>query len=150
MPEPYIPAALRRLVVSRADALCEYCLLSEEDIDRPFEVDHVRSVKHHGPTEAGNLAFACPHCNRAKGTDIGSFDEQTEQFVRFFNPRQDRWADHFELSGASIEPLTDIGRVTVSIFQLNHPDRLEERELLVELGRYPSAEALARIRPPVA
>jgi len=150
MSETYIPAAVRRLVRTRADGLCEYCLVAEDVRGLPLEVDHVISEKHHGATEGDNLALACARCNQAKGTDVGSIDPQTKHFVRFFNPRQDRWADHFELVGARIEGLTDIGRVTASIFQLNHPDRLEERELLTEIGRYPSAEALTRIRPPVA
>ncbi len=36
-------------------------------------------------------------------------------------------ADHFKLDGALIVPLTAQGRVTVKIFQLNHPHRIAER-----------------------
>ena len=34
-------------------------------------------------------------------------------------------------------PLTAEGRVTVFILQLNHPDRLQERERLLAIGQYP-------------
>jgi dihydrofolate reductase len=35
----------------------------------------------------------------SKGTDVASIDLQTGQLVRLFNPRQDRWADHFRSAG---------------------------------------------------
>ncbi len=34
-------------------------------------------------------------CNRNKGPDVGSYLFSSQSFVRFFNPRTDRWADHF-------------------------------------------------------
>ncbi len=52
-----------------------------------FQVDHVISEKHGGPTEEHNLAFCCPFCNRAKGSDIASLVES--ELVRLFNPRID-------------------------------------------------------------
>jgi hypothetical protein len=44
----YISAELRRLVVARAESLCEYCLIHEEDTFFGCEVDHVISEKHGG------------------------------------------------------------------------------------------------------
>lgn len=46
----YIPAALRRLVVNRADRRCEYCFLPAEVAFFPHEVDHVIAEKHGGVT----------------------------------------------------------------------------------------------------
>jgi hypothetical protein len=46
------------------------------------------------------------------------------------------WTDHFRLVSARIEPLTPTGRVTVRLLQLNQPDRIEERKLLVSLGAF--------------
>jgi len=60
------------LVVARADHLCEYCLIHEEDTFFGCEVDHIISEKHGGPTTADNLADACVFCNRAKGSDVAS------------------------------------------------------------------------------
>jgi hypothetical protein len=141
----YISAALRRLVADRANHLCEYCLIAEEDTFFGCEVDHIISEKHGGPTNAENLAYACAFCNRAKGTDVGSVDWRTGQFSRFFNPRTDTWSDHFALDEATIIPLTDIGAVTMRILDLNHGDRLLERATLRAVGRYPSAAARSRM-----
>jgi hypothetical protein len=59
MSETYISAELRRLVAARAEGLCEYCLIHEEDTFFGCEVDHIISEKHGGSTDAGNLAYAC-------------------------------------------------------------------------------------------
>jgi len=142
----YISDDLRRIVAARADYLCEYCLVHEENTFFGCEVDHIISVKHGGPTEADNLAYACVFCNRHKGSDIGSVLWRTGEFIRFFNPRIDRWVDHFRLSGAIIEPLTGIGEATARILRFNDSDRILERQALIAVGRYPTPAALARIR----
>lgn len=145
MSETYISAELRRLVVARADGLCEYCLIHEADTFFGCEVDHIISEKHRGATAANNLAYACLFCNRHKGSDIGSISLPSEAFTRFYNPRIDRWEDHFRLDGAAITPLTEIGEVTERIFRFNSVERLLERQTLRDAGRYPMPPALLRI-----
>jgi hypothetical protein len=113
-------------------------LVHESDTYLGCQVDHVVSEKHGGVTEIGNLALACTLCNRAKGSDVGSLTDDGV-FVRFFNPRMDRWEDHFRLRGSVIEPQTAIGEVTAKILGLNVAERLMERELLQQIGRYPPA-----------
>ena len=76
-------------------------------------------------------------CNRLKGSDLGSLLRRTGELIRFFNPRTDEWETHFELSGARIEPRTDIGEVTSLIFRFNDEERILEREELLSQGRYP-------------
>jgi len=115
----YVSAALRRLIALRADYLCEYCLIHEEDAFFGCEVDHIISEKHGGQTDSDNLAYACAFCNRAKGSDIGSIVQRTGVFSRFFNPRTDSWAEHFTLDGVTIAPLSDVGEVTVRIWDFN-------------------------------
>ena len=44
---------------------CEWC--GEGLVQAPFELDHVLSLKQGGANTAGNLAVACPACNRRKG-----------------------------------------------------------------------------------
>jgi hypothetical protein len=146
----HIIAELRRLVITRADSLCEYCLIHEEDTFFGCEVDHIISEKHGGPTEADNLAYACLICNRNKGSDIGSIllPMSSGVFVRLFNPRVDLWSEHFALDesdGITIRPLTPVGEVTTRILEFNSGERLLERQTLREVGRYPSEEALQRI-----
>lgn len=142
----YVSDALRELVARRADHLCEYCLIHEEDTYLGCQVDHIISVKHGGPTRIENLAYACAFCNRSKGSDVASIIIETGQLVRFYNPRTDRWADHFELDGILIRPLTEVGEATARILGFNDDERLLEREELVSLGRYPSEFALSRLK----
>ena len=104
-----IPGELRSAVAQRADGRCEYCLIREQDAGFPHQIDHIVSRKHGGPSTSENLALACVLCNRYKGTDIASIDSPTGELARLFNPRQDRWIDHFSLDGATIEPLSVIG-----------------------------------------
>ncbi|MBI2531083.1 MAG: HNH endonuclease [Deltaproteobacteria bacterium] len=145
MMSSYINAALRQLVATRADYLCEYCLIHEEDSFFGCEVDHIISEKHGGQTEAENLAYACAFCNRSKGSDVGSLVQRTGAFVRFFNPRTDLWADDFALVGVTMIALSDVGEVTVRILDLNNSERLFERQALQVIGKYPSASAAARL-----
>jgi hypothetical protein len=123
----WISAELRQTIADRANHLCEYCLIAEADTFYGCEVDHIISLKHGGFTEPDNLAYACAPCNRAKGSDIGSI-ATSGQFMRFFNPRTDRWSEHFRLEGATIQPLTPIGEVTARIFLFNDSARIHERE----------------------
>jgi len=52
----YISPALRRLVATRAEYLCEYCLIHEDDTFFGCEVDHIISEKYGGQTAENNLA----------------------------------------------------------------------------------------------
>lgn len=41
---------------------------------------------------------------------------------------------HFRLDGTLLVPQTPTGRATAHLLELNHPDRLAERELLILAG----------------
>ncbi|MFP4395799.1 MAG: HNH endonuclease [Anaerolineales bacterium] len=133
----YVSSAMRKMVHNRAKGRCEYCLYPEVASFLSFEVEHIVAEKHGGETTIDNLALACPYCNRFKGTDLGSIDPETGQLTPFFNPRTQRWSEHFQLEEAHIIPLTSEARVTVAILQLNHPDRISERRQLILSGMYP-------------
>ena len=87
------------------------------------------------PLKLTTSLYACALCNRAKGSDVGSIATSGE-FTRFFNPRTDRWSEHFRLEGATIRPLTPIGEVTARIFGLNESARLHEQEEMIRFGKY--------------
>lgn len=74
-------------------------------------------------------------CNKYKGSDIASVDPDTQKIVPLYHPRQNRWSEHFRLNGAEFVPRTPMSRVTIQLLQLNHPDRIEERKLLVMAGK---------------
>ncbi|MCI0695885.1 HNH endonuclease [candidate division KSB1 bacterium] len=142
----YISEELRSLVAIRATHLCEYCLVHEENTTYGCQVDHIISLKHGGTTVLENLAYACVFCNRHKGSDIGSILWSTQEFIRFFNPLTDKWADHFKLDGAIIRPLTEIGKATAQILGFNNIDRILELQTLIAVGRYPTISAKVRMK----
>ena len=113
---------------------CEYCLIPETAVFAPHEVDHIISQKHGGATESENLALSCALCNKHKGSDLASLDPDTGQIVPLYHPRRERWSDHFQLHGGQFIPLTSTGRATVRLLQLNSPNQVEERNLLIEVG----------------
>jgi hypothetical protein len=136
MSRTYIPVELRRLVRNRAGGCCEYCLILEAVAFAEHEVDHIVAEKHGGETTEDNLALCCAICNNRKGTDLTSIDPVTGEITPLFHPRRDRWSDHFRIVEGHLQPLTPAGRVTVRLLQLNHPNRLEERSLLLAAGLF--------------
>jgi hypothetical protein len=143
----YVSAHLRRKIESRANNLCEYCLIHEDDTFLGCQVDHIIAEKHGGTTESSNLSYACTFCNQAKGSDVGSVVGGSDEFTRFFNPRADSWIDHFVLESVLIQALTPVGEATANILGFNKEERILERAILSSVGRYPSAQALAHISP---
>ena len=134
MSSTYISAALRRLVEKRASHRCEYCLLPDSLSLLSHEIDHVIVEKHRGKTVDGNLALTCWRCNRHKGSDLGSFDPETEEFAFLFNPRVQDWAEHFAFQdNGQIWGLTPEGRTTVLLLQINSSERVAERQKLRSL-----------------
>jgi hypothetical protein len=137
MNQARILASLRREVRERAGERCEYCLLAESQVVVPHEPDHLIALKHGGQTTSENLALACFDCNRFKGSDIASIDSVTGELVRLFNPRRQRWFEHFRLNGAQIVALAPVGRVTEKLLRFNLPSRVKLRARLIAQAQYP-------------
>lgn len=136
----YISEALRRQVISRANGRCEYCLIHQNDRFYAHEIDHIFAEKHGGQTEVENLCLACDECNRHKGSDLCSLDYVSQIVVSLFHPRRDHWRDHFRILDGIVEPLTPTGRVTQKLLQINNPEAVDRRRLLIESGRYASGD----------
>ena len=128
----YIPSDIRRIVIDRAAGRCKYCRIKESDTFCGCQIDHIISEKHNGQTIELNLAFTCAYCNRFKGSDIGSIASSTGEFTRFYNPRTDTWAEHFEFVDFRILPLTAIGETTTQILKFNEFDRVLERRAILD------------------
>ena len=137
MTRSYIPDALRRLVVERAQGRCEYCLLHQDDLPFSHHIDHIIPLKHGGKTESDNLALACLDCNRYKGSDLTAIDPTDGAISPLFNPRLQIWKEHFSFDGARIVGQTPIGRATTALLRLNDRMRVMQRQILIEAGRYP-------------
>ena len=94
---------LRQTVRERAGYRCEYCCLPQDA--EPFfayHIEHIVARQHSGGDDSGNLALACYHCNAHKGPNLSGLDPESGALVRLFNPRQDRWDEHFERNGVLI------------------------------------------------
>jgi len=134
-------AALIRLIWRRAESRCEYCRIPSDLEDSPFEIDHIVSKKHRGPTVAGNLALSCFHCNSFKGSDIAGRDKATRTLTPLFHPRWHKWSRHFRWQGPRLIGRTPIGRVTVELLRINDPLRVELREALIAEDEFPPQDA---------
>ncbi len=130
-------AALAQQVWQRAFHCCEYCQMPQDQDDSPFEIDHIISKKHGGPTVARNLALSCFQCNSFKGTDLAGLDPRTRKLTPLFNPRRNKWSRHFRWDGPVLHGRTPIGRVTISVLNINDPLRVALRASLVEQGVFP-------------
>ena len=75
----------------------------------------------------GNLALACHRCNLHKGPNLTGIDPLTGEVVSLFNPRHERWNEHFAFHGTHIMGITPTGRATVHVLAMNDPRRLELR-----------------------
>jgi len=63
-----------------------------------------------------------------------SIDSETGAIVELFHPRTQFWSEHFALRDGLIFPLTATGRVTVTLLQLNRPERAAERDFFFNEG----------------
>ncbi|MEO7300174.1 MAG: HNH endonuclease signature motif containing protein [Verrucomicrobiota bacterium] len=128
-------AKRREQVRQRAGNRCEYCRLRQEhDSYHPFHIEHIIARQHGGANDSENLAWSCHQCNLHKGTNLSGLDPDTNEMVRLFHPRRDRWQEHFVLNASVIGGLTAIGRTTSWLLQMNSEERVELRKILMELG----------------
>lgn len=129
--------ALRAAVIRRADDRCEYCGLSQVGQEAAFHIDHVVPRSAKGPTTLDNLAIACVSCSLHKAAKRTAPDPDSGDEVPLFNPRDQRWPDHFRWQGEAIVGMTPSGRATVAALVLNRPLILAIRREEASRGRHP-------------
>ena len=154
-------ADVRELVRLRAGDACEYCLLP---VAGAFEGEHIipsgrwddytagrlqglrPSRRRLGPDHIDNYAWSCPFCNRAKGGRVSHGTGRAGS--RFFDPRRDRWPDHFVFAGATrhliILGVTVLGAVSAGPHGLDFnrggaEGPLVARHVAILAGTYPPA-----------
>jgi 5-methylcytosine-specific restriction endonuclease McrA len=126
-------ASLKETLRPRAGFSCEYCHLPEAIAELPFQVDHIVAAQHGGMSTEENLAWACARCNRYKGPNLSGIDPESGKLTRLFNPRTDAWVEHFSWNDAILTGQTAIGRTTIAVLQINHPEAKSQRvDLLAE------------------
>ena len=102
-----------------------------------FPIDHIIARQHHGRTISQNLALSCLHCNARKGPNISGIDRESGEIIRLFNPRRDKWIEHFRWDGATLVGLSPIGVATIDVLNINDPSYVAVREGLIAEDEFP-------------
>lgn len=112
---------IKQLVRKRANYLCEYCHSPERISANRFTLDHIIPKSVGGSDDSDNLALACRRCNERHYNFITGLDPQTNTFVSLFNPRQQKWNEHFiwNADKTRIIGISPIGRATCNRLDLN-------------------------------
>jgi len=137
-PERVTPAQ-RQAVFARAHGRCEYCHTPDGFVPGSFAVEHIVPRSKGGRTRLDNLALSCPACNGHKYNKIEGADPLNRTLVPLFNPRKQRWAEHFVWSDdfTLLVGLTPTGRATVATLQMNQQKMVNLRRLLGLAGLHP-------------
>ncbi|OLE53081.1 MAG: HNH endonuclease [Acidobacteria bacterium 13_1_20CM_3_53_8] len=124
------------LVSARARHACEYCRAPEIVFNLPFEVEHITPQSRGGETTENNLALSCRSCNLYKSDYVSAVDELTQQETELFNPRRNKWHEHFSIieETGEIKGLSASGRVTISCLRINSKAQVEARKQWLLLG----------------
>lgn len=138
----YVTAQERQAIVERAKGRCEYCQSRADFATQSFSVEHITPVSKDGETDLENLAFACPGCNGHKYNKMEYPDPVDGAFVPLFNPRTQRWQDHFTWNDdfSRIVALTATGRATIQALKLNRLGLVNMRNALFAIGLHPPTE----------
>ncbi len=124
--------SLERIVREWAGQRCEYCRIPAIASEFSFPIDHVIARQHAGATALENLALSCPHFNYHKGPNLAGIDPETGRHTKLSHPRRNRWRSHFGWDGPVILAKTAVGRTTLYVLAMNHPDRIEVQRCLVD------------------
>lgn len=102
----------------------------------PLACEHVRPRVQGAGDTFSELAWACPACNSHKYDKTSAPDPVTGRLVPLFNPRRQRWAQHFGWSAdfSLIKGHTAIGRATVEALHLNRLELVNLRRALLAIG----------------
>lgn len=115
----YIPEELRRQVISRSDARCEYCGLAQVGQEATFHIDHIHPSSLGGMTELENLALARVSCSLRKGAKVSAFDHQSGETVPLFHSRRDLWNHYLRWGALEIIGISATRRTTVEALVMN-------------------------------
>ena len=102
-------AESRRFVRTRANHRCEYCGIHQR-LYRDFAFHITSSI-------------------------LSGLDPESGELTRLFHPRTDHWSDHFEMAAnGQLIGLTDVGRTTVHVLNMNSEIRTRIRQEMATLG----------------
>jgi 5-methylcytosine-specific restriction endonuclease McrA len=132
---------LKARVFQWGENRCSYCLLPQKYIfGFTLHCEHIYPVEKGGTNAEENLCLACAWCNSAKSTTTEALDPVTETTARLYNPRKEKWTDHFEWDPIDLKVLcgkTPTGRATIIALDMNAYRCLEARAILMQVGWHP-------------
>jgi HNH endonuclease len=139
MSKSYVPVRLTKLVTKQAKNRCGYCLSQQRISGMKLEIEHIHPESLGGLTEEENLWLACTDCNSFKSKRIQAVDPNTNTSVALFNPRTQKWSEHFEWieDGLLVDGKTPTGRATVIALQLNREVLVTARQFWIDGGWHP-------------
>lgn len=139
MTQSNIPLAIRRQVIDDAGTRCGYCHSDEILMGVSLAVDHIVPVAAGGQTVRENLWTACRQCNEYKSSRTHYEDPQSREMALLFNPRTQKWNEHFAWSPEYTHILgkTATGRATIEALQLNRTLLIRARQRWVLMGWRP-------------
>jgi hypothetical protein len=142
MADERLPPTFRQAVTERARGCCEYCHSQERFAMQAFALEHVVPRSLGGETGLGNLALACQGSNNHKYSKTEGQDPAGGEQVLPFNPRTQRWRDHFAWNEGCTHILgvTATGRATVEELHLNREGLVNLRRVLFSVGEHPPPE----------
>ena len=131
--------AERDFIALRAHNCCEYCLILHDYSPDSFEIEHIISLFEDGTNDSLNLAFSCGGCNNRKRDKIKAIDPETQIITSLFNPRTDKWHEHFRWADnfSIVEGITPQGRATVDFLKINRKGLVNLRKALFAYGVHP-------------
>ena len=109
----------------------------------PFAVEHIIPLSKGGSNTVDNLALACAGCNGHKYDKVQGYDSVSDQMAMLYHPRQHFWSQHFAWNENYTHALglTPIGRVTVSVLQMNRTPVVNLRHVLFVAGLHPPEDS---------
>lgn len=134
----YISVELQQKNRDHFGECCAYCQTAEFLTATTFEFEHIQPIVAGGQTTFDNLCFACPSCNRYKGTRQIVTTDKGEN-ISLFHPHQQKWSEHFIWSddGTGIKSLSLVGKVTIDVLRMNRPALVRVRQMWVKLNEHP-------------
>jgi hypothetical protein len=143
----YISDLIKSNVRASAKNRCGYCQSSQKYVLGILEIEHIIPTAAGGSNNEDNLWLSCRLCNGYKGsqttaidpTDDSSVGKSPPKQVKLFNPRVQKWSQHFAWSedGLYIIGLTACGRATVLALKLNNACAVTVRQNWVAVGWHP-------------
>lgn len=142
MSAPYISESVKTRVREAAQDRCGYCQSLQKYVLGVLEIEHIIPKASGGSDNEENLWLSCRLCNSYKGTQTKATDPISTQPVQLFNPRTQKWSQHFTWSGEGVYiiGLTPCGRATVLALQLNNIYAVTVRQAWISVGWHPPPE----------